>query len=376
MNIHHVVPDITFTGGPSYTVPALCQALGDRGERVCLHVLAPAPPRHGASYDLKAYPKDRLLGRIGGSRSMKAGLRSAASEGHILNSHGLWMLPNVYPLSAVRGTGCKLVVSPRGTLDPWAMRHHRLRKKPLWLGGQRANLDRAACIHATAEQEYRFIRDLGFRAPVMLLPNGLHLPTDEECARIPTSRRRLLYLARIHKKKGVDVLLRAWKNVEDHFPDWELRLVGPDDGFLQPMRKLAAELGTKRAELTGYVPAEKKSGEFRSAELYILPTHGENWGMSVAEALGYGLPAIVGRGAPWSELESRDAGWWIPNSVESVTACLEIALALSPAELHAKGRRGRAWAAEFQWDNIAARTVEAYRWLVEGGTPPECIRID
>jgi glycosyltransferase involved in cell wall biosynthesis len=257
------------------------------------------------------------------------------------------------------------------------MRHHRLRKMPVWLAGQRANLDRASCIHATAEQEYRFVRELGFRAPVMLLPNGVHVPRDEDCVRETQGRRRLLFLARIHQKKGVDILLRAWKNVEDRFPDWELRVVGPDDGgYLPTMRRLAVQLGTRRAVLTGYVTEDSKPDEFRRAELYILPTHSENWGMSVAEALSYGLPAIVGRGAPWSELVTRDCGWWISNTVDSVTACLETALVLSPSELREKGQRSRTWAQDFRWDRIAARTVEAYRWLIEGGTPPNCVLLD
>ncbi len=377
LRIDHVVGSIALTGGPSYTVPALCQALGELGERVFLHVLEPAPRLVGRAFELRAYPHGRLLRRIGSSPLMKAGLRAAAVESDVLHGHGMWALPNLYPSRAVQGTSCRLVVSPRGMLDPWAMRHHRLRKKPLWLGGQRANLEHAACIHATAEQEYRFVRDLGFRAPVLLLPNGVHVPRDEDCVPQPQGRRRLLFLARIHEKKGVDVLLRAWKNVEERFPDWELRIVGPDDGgYLAPMRELAAALGTRRAVLTGYVPEERKPAEFRGAELYVLPTHTENWGMSIAEALSYGLPAIVGRGAPWSELVKRDCGWWIPNTTDDVTACLETALDLSPEELREKGRRGRAWVAEFRWERIAARTAEAYRWLILGGSPPDCVLLD
>ena len=91
----------------------------------------------------------------------------------------------------------------------------------------------------------------------------------------------------------------------------------------------------------------------------------------MAEALSHAVPAIVGRGAPWSGLERHNCGWWIDNSVDAVTGCLEVALALAPEELLARGRRGRAWvSAEFPWSRVAEQTREVYRWLVGGGPPP------
>jgi glycosyltransferase involved in cell wall biosynthesis len=307
---------------------------------------------------------------------MKAALRAAAGDSQIIHSHSLWMMPNIYPVRCVKGTDCRLVVSPRGTLDPWAFNHRRGRKSVVWLLGQRANLDRASCIHATAEQEYGFIRDLGFTAPVAIIPNGAYIPDLSAVRELPADRRRLLFMARVHPKKGVDVLLEAWRNVQEAFPDWELQVAGPDDGgYLAVMRRLASELGARRVTFSGRLPDQDKAVAMKNAELYVLPTHNENWGVTIAEALAYGTPAIVGRGAPWSGLETYECGWWIENSVDALTACLRQSLALEPKDLRERGERGRAWMREeFGWSKVGQMTDRLYRWLVEGGESPSWVR--
>src|SRR5690606_27143605 len=136
--------------------------------------------------------------------------------------------------------------------------------------------------------------------------------------------RRLLFLARIHKKKGVDVLLNAWRRLEERHPDWELTIAGPDDGgYLDGMKQLAAALQLRRVDFTGPVYGERKSTLLQSSDLYVLPTHSENFGMTVAEALAHGVPAIVTKGAPWQGLEDHQCGWWIDLSEDSLAACLD-----------------------------------------------------
>jgi glycosyltransferase involved in cell wall biosynthesis len=361
-------------GGPSYTVPALCTELGALGDEVTLHVLEPEALPAGVR--TAAYPAVRRLGWPGVSPRMRAGLaRAVAGGAHVLHSHGLWTLPTVYPARAGRGSACRLVASPRGTLDTGAFRHHAGRKLAAWLLWQRAALRAAHCIHATAPMEYEAVRKNGLRNPVAVIPNGQHIPPalpDDEPHPRP---RRLLFLARIHPKKGVDRLLRAWRAVQDRFPDWELHLVGPDDGGHVPaLRALAEELGVRRATFHGEVPAAEKEAHYRGAELYVLPTHGENWGVTVAEALAYGVPAVVSRTAPWQGLETYGCGWWIEDSVESLELALAAALSLPAGELRARGARGRAWMErEFAWPRVGAMMRETYLWLARGTARPEWV---
>jgi glycosyltransferase involved in cell wall biosynthesis len=270
-------------------------------------------------------------------------------------------------------------MSPRGTLDRWALRHRAWRKAVMWRLGQKANLLTASCLHATAEQEHVFFRELGLRAPVAVIPNGVDIPPPRPLPNSGDPRlKRLLFLARIHPKKGVDILLSSWRNVQERFTDWELQIVGPDDGGHVPsLQRLAASLGTQRVTFVGFVPEEQKTACLHAADLYILPTHTDNWGVTIGEALAHGLPAIVSTGAPWSGLETHRCGWWIDNSVEAVTECLSSAMAQSPDDLRSRGARARAWMSEeFSWSKVGRMMHETYRWLLDEGTPPPWVRLN
>ena len=187
-----------------------------------------------------------------------------------------------------------------------------------------------------------------------------------------------LFLGRVHPVKGVDVLLGAWRRVQDRFPDWELHIVGPDeDGYLERMRRLGRELGVQRTSFPGPAYGEAKAAAYGAADLFVLPSHTENFGVAVAEALAHGVPAIVSRNAPWSGLEERDCGWWIERDEGALTECLGHALALPPAELAWRGANGRAWMEEdFSWRRISERMRDTYHWLINGGKPPNWVRRD
>lgn len=251
-----------------------------------------------------------------------------------------------------------------------------LQKKIFWHVLQAPALRAAACFHATAESEYEDIRRLGFRQPVCILPNGIDVPPLEET---PNSGcRQLLFLGRVHPIKGIDVLLRAWQAVEDRFLDWELHIAGPDNGgYLAEMQALAAKLRLERVVFHGPLFGEEKLRAYRAASLFVLPTHSENFGMTVAEALAAGTPAIVTKGAPWEGLDKQGAGWWIDIGVDSLSVCLEQALATPPAHLAEMGRAGREWMLrDYSWERIGAQLSVVYRWLLEGGETPPWVRLD
>ena len=377
MKTCHVVPSIANeASGPSYSVPSLCRALASAGAAVELHVLAPAPASGSEGFDVHAHAWWPIVRKLGISPSMRRALRAAAERSEIMHDHSLWMMPNVYPAGAVRGTDCRLVVSPRGTLSPWALRHHRWRKRVMWLLHQRRALGAAALLHATSKAEHDDIRRMGLRASVAVIPNGIDLP--ELPRRDPGSggRRRLLFLSRIHPKKGVDVLLRAWRNVQKGFEGWDLHITGPDnEGYLGRMKELAADLGAERVTFTGPAYGTAKSAAYAEADLYVLPTHSENFGMTVAEALAHGTPAVVTRGAPWEGLETNDCGWWIDIGEGPLTECLRSALAASSEDLRARGLRGREWMKrDFSWERIGSMMLETYEWLLGGGARPGWVR--
>ena len=257
------------------------------------------------------------------------------------------------------------------------MRWNWWRKWPFWLLTQRSNLQRADCLHATSELEYEDIRNLGFRAPVMFLPNGVRIPQLTQ-PKTATERRRLLYLGRVHPTKGIDRVLRSWARLQQQHVDWELRIVGPDiAGHTAELRTLAAELGLQRTTFVGTVSEEQKTIEYRSAELFVLATHHDNWAVTVAEALAHELPVVVSKAAPWSGVETHDCGWWVDGDVDSLSETLQAALERQPEQLLAMGHRGRNWLRDaFAWPVVAQQPLEVYRWLVHGGTAPNSVRFD
>jgi glycosyltransferase involved in cell wall biosynthesis len=375
LRIHHVIANaLAKHGGPSVVVTALCREQAALGHMVTLHSLAPLPEEPLEGFGARGYSWSPIARRIGVSFDMPGGLRAAAQSGDIMHVHGLWMLPNWWPAWAVRGTGCKLVSSPHGMLETWALERHRWAKRTLWHLAQQRALAASGLVHATSERELEAVRAQGLRAPIALIPNAVTPPAQHETAHFARTPRTLLVLSRLHPVKGIDRLLQAWASLQQDFPDWELRIVGPDsDGHGAALMQLAAALRAQRVTFAGPLFGQAKQQAYRDAQLYILPSHSENFGIGVAEALAFGLPAIVGRGAPWQGLEREGAGHWIDNHPERIAACLRGALARSPAELRAQGERGRAWMLrEFSWGRSASQLLAAYTWLRDGGgVPPE-----
>lgn len=359
--------------GPTYTVQRLCEHLARRNARVELHVLEPVPlSARNSRYEVLGYPGRTALGL---SPAMAKGLAESAGRADILHNHGLWLLPNLYAARAAVRLGRRLVVSPHGMLAPWALRWSRWKKRAMWLLAQKRALEAAHCLHATADSEYRDIRRAGLGVPVAVIPNGVDIPDLGPEAR-PDGRRRLLFLARLHPVKGLDILLRAWQRLEPRFPDWELVIAGPGEaGYPEAMRRLAAELRLSRAEFAGPVHGAAKSRLFASSDLYALPSHSENFGQTVAESLAHGVPAVVTKGAPWAGLETQRCGWWVEPGEESLTETLRDAMSRDPSTLRAMGARGREWMnRDFSWASAAEKMDRTYRWLHEGGEIPEWMR--
>jgi glycosyltransferase involved in cell wall biosynthesis len=163
----------------------------------------------------------------------------------LMHNHSLWMMPNVYSCNAVKGTDIPLVVSPHGTLSDWAMNSGSKVKKLFRPLLQRPALAATSCFHATSESECADIRRMGFDQPVAVMPNGIELPELPRTGR--GNERTWLFLGRIHPIKGLDMLLSGWAALQNRFPEWKLRIVGPDNGgHRAEMEKLASRLGLKR----------------------------------------------------------------------------------------------------------------------------------
>ena len=375
MKMVHVVPHIDQeAAGPSYSVPRLCEALAARGHEVELSCLAARGAIAGVCLDL--HRELPVLRRFAVSGSFVRALRRKAAAVDIVHNHSLWSMVNVAAGLVVPGRRAKLVTSPRGTLSPWALsrtRHLKRLLRPL----QWRALERADLLHATSEQEYAEIRAQGLRAPVAVIPNGIDVP-DAAAPGALRDRRLLLFLGRIHPTKCIDRLLQAWRSVAPMHSDWELVIAGhgsPD--YEQALRHLALQL--QRVRFVGPLFGADKASAYADADLLVLPSHSENFGMVVAEALSHACPVIASTGTPWEGLVREDCGWWVDNDVPALAAALDSAMRQSPAHLREMGQRGRRWMQrDFSWASVAERMEAAYAWLLAGasGQAPAWVRAD
>jgi glycosyltransferase involved in cell wall biosynthesis len=155
-------------------------------------------------------------------------------------------------------------------------------------------------------------------------------------------------------------------------------IAGPDEGgHAAAVARLVADLGLNASvELAGAVAGAQKAALYRSADLFVLPTFSENFGLVVAEALSFGVPVITTRGAPWADLETHGCGWWIDTGVAPLVEALRAATTLSDVERQAMGERGRVYVQRYDWNRIAEQTLALYRWVLGQGERPACVRVD
>ena len=383
----HVVAGVELSdGGISYSVPRLCYSLASVDASVSL-LSVTRENQPGLSDDCFGFIHRRFpvyrgpitaLRRLRFSPGLGRALSAEASRADVVHSHGLWLMPNVQAGRAAARHRKPLIVAPHGMLTPVALSFSAIQKKFFWHLLQKASVKAATCIHATSVQEYNELRAFGLRNPVAIIPNGIDIP---ELAPPPSQQRKTriaLSLGRIHPKKGLDRLVRAWAKVELERPEWLLRIVGPAElKHDEQLRALSKSLGLRQITFEGALHGKDKLAAFREADLFVLPTLSENFAVTVAEALAAGVPVIATKGAPWAGLEPKRCGWWIEHDVESIAGALRAATELPPRERREMGRRGREWmASDYSWRRVASDILDVYRWTLKRADRPESVQFD
>lgn len=386
-------PQVLFTiaglhpesGGPARSVPALCDALARRGWRpeiVALSYGGRTRPALRASrpevvttlVPCHSWWAHRL--QWSGQFATMLERRCRVTNAAIIHDTGVWLSTNHAAAALAKRMQLKRVVSPRGMLTPWALRHKALKKRIAWRLYQERDLRRAHLLHATSAAERDDLRACGLTQPVAVIPNGVDLPAaaDPVVPSDPARTHTLLFLSRIHPKKGLLDLVSAWAQVRP--AGWQLVLAGPDDQGHRAEVEAAIDRQGVMDSITfvGELDDAAKWDWYRKADLFVLPSHSENFGIAVAEALACGVPVITTQGTPWQELVTHRCGWWVSIGTPGLAAALREAIQCGAATRGEMGRRGRELvAARYSWARAAEQMGAAYAWLLGAGPRPECV---
>ncbi len=298
----------------------------------------------------------------------------------ILHGHGLWLPINHWSARHARKHNIPLVIQPHGMLEPWALRHKFLKKWVAMTLFQRRDLKTACLFLANSYLEYQHLRQLGLTQPIAVIPNGIPViePASGDAGRSLEKRQnKALFLSRIHPKKGLVNLIQAWRQARPE--GWRLQIAGPDEGgHRETVMTVAMMAGiTSDIDYLGELYGEEKTAAYRNADLFILPTFSESFGVAVAEALSFGLPVITTKGAPWQDLQTYRCGWWIDIGVDPLAQAIRQATRLGEGERLAMGERGRRYAQRFDWGEIACQMESVYRWVLDlRAKHPSCVHLD
>ena len=294
----------------------------------------------------------------------------------IYHGHGIWQLP-IHQMTRLAIKDQKpYIITPHGMLQTWSLKQKNLKKRLALKVYQFKDLKNATCLHATSKVEAANIRAIGLSNPIAVIPNGVFVPKlNNEINASTSKKRRLIFLSRIVKNKGIEELVKAWSQLPGKYKQqWELVVYGNGSTrYINYLHKMSEKLGClETLSFRGPVYNEDKSRAFQNADLFVLPTYSENFGVAIAEAMAFGVPVITTKGAPWEEIESYRCGWWINNNINSLKLTLEEALLSNPEKLKEMGLRGRQLIIDkYSHSAVVKKMHYLYNWILNGGKPPE-----
>lgn len=339
MRIIHYIPSIDRTaGGTSTYMQLLAKELGKIAE---LHILTHESENPLPMQNCVVHLVPRWSLAPSWRSDLVALLREIAPD--VVHVNCCWLPACAAVQQVAQRQGYKVVLTPHGMLEPWIIqRHYLTRKLPaLWLY-QRTAVRKADCLQATADSERDNLLALGYNRNIHVVKLGI----DADGIKMKQSwkkSKKILFLSRVHVKKGIDYLIEATAMLRNELQGYKILVAGEgDEEYVISLRKQILNLGLQDTiELIGGVYGEQKWDLFRQADFFVLPTHSENFGLAIAEALASGTPVITTVGTPWSDLNSSHSGAWIEIGTQPLVDTLRSFLACSETELELMGRNGR-----------------------------------
>jgi glycosyltransferase involved in cell wall biosynthesis len=332
MKILHITNSIDKSaGGPSRSVPQTCIELAKLGISIEL-VTQKSADRIAIEESTYLSVKFKNIMEL-----FQYGSRLCAKDVDLIHLQHIWN-PYIQVMAFwAWKKNIPYIITPRGMLEPWIMERNPMKKKIAMFLYQRKSIQKAAYIHATAQIEAGHIKALGFTNPISIIPNGIDL-TEVKEVKADYGSKKMVFLSRIHPKKGIELLLEAWRNTDTK--GWTLEIAGNGEAsYISNLSQGAKDLNNVR--FVGPQYGEAKWEFLRSADVMVLPTYSENFGIVVAEALIVGVPVITTRETPWEDLETYECGWWIELTVSNLKRCLEEVMQTSTDQIKTMGDNGQ-----------------------------------
>lgn len=379
----------TRTGGPILNLVGSVPHLARAGVEVTIFTTdmggpasAPASragpddfPAGAAQCDVRVFRAEAPR-RLSYSPGLRQALQRDAASFDLVRVHGVYLYPNYVAAASARRAGVPYIVTPHGALDPWMRRHGRARKLVTNLAWQNRMLRDAAAIHATTTRDRELLADVApAGVPRYVVGNGVDV---EAFATVPSrgalrrelgiapDRPMLLFLSRVSRKKGIDILLRAAARLGSLQP--AVVVVGPDDeGLTGELRTLARELGLEASVyFAGARYGADRLQALADGDVWVLPSHTENFGNAVVEAMSAGVPVVVSDAVNLApEISAARAGFVTTRDPDSVAAACHDALTMAPDEKARLTAAGRAFASRFEWPVVAEELASMFTEVVD-----------
>ena len=360
------------SGGPSRSVPMLAKGLAElgvditlmaiRSENMNIHAL------EGTSVKLKV---------ISPSFSRKEIAKYLADERFdLIQIQSVWEMPYHKVIVEARKQNIPYIVTPRGMLEPWSLSQKKWKKRLAWCLYQRNDVQKSACVFTTAKMEADHVSELGITTCKAVIPNGIETDAYPCKSSIEGIKKQVLFLSRVHVKKGIELLFEAWKRIHSDYADWQLLVIGNGEAeYIHNLENRVESLGLKDSiKILPPVFGEAKIKVYQESALFCLPSFSENFGMVIAEAMSCGTPVITTTNCPWNILNETNTGWCIDLSVDNLENALREAMGMDANALYDMGQRASKLIYDnFDYRSVTRNTLRLYEWLLGGGEKPEFV---
>ena len=360
------------SGGPSRSVPMLVKGLAEFGVDVILMTIRSENMNIHALEGTTA--KLKVLEPSFSRKEIAQYLKD--EKFHLIQIQSMWDLPYHKVMVEARRLGIPYIVTPRGMLEPWSLSQKKWKKKLAWWLYQRNDVQKSACVFTTAEMEAEHVRELGITTCKAVIPNGIETDSYPCKTSVDVVKKQVLFLSRVHVKKGIEILFEAWKRIHPDYEDWQLLVIGNGEaGYIHSLENWAKSLGVKDSiKILPPVFGDAKINVYHESALFCLPSFSENFGMVIAEAMSCGTPVITTTNCPWEILNETKTGWCVDLSVGNLERALREALTMSPTDLYEMGQKSSKLIYEnFDYRNVTRKTLKLYEWLLNGGEKPEFV---